>query len=246
MGYVVQLEVYEGPFDLLLDLIAKNEIDIWDIPIADITQQYLEYLHSLQVRDLAIGGEFLVMAATLLRIKAKLLLPQEQTGEEESEEEGDPREELVELLLRYRFFKEVAVFLREKYQASVCYYTKGYTIQEFDLTPIYTNLVGEVTLTELVHLYRELLIEVHREPPTHSVVQRVSVQERLALVRIQLVGQPSMSFSQLLQNNTPSEVVVTFLAILELVRLGEIRVVQDAPFGKIQIQPYALRLEVTG
>ena len=79
MGYVVQLEVYEGPFDLLLDLIAKNEIDIWDIPIADITQQYLEYLHSLQVRDLAIGGEFLVMAATLLRIKATLLLPQDQT-----------------------------------------------------------------------------------------------------------------------------------------------------------------------
>jgi len=91
MGYVVQLDAYEGPFDLLLDLIVKNEIDIWDIPIADITQQYLEYIHSLQVRDLAIGGEFLVMAATLLRIKAKLLLPQEQIGLEESEEEEDPR-----------------------------------------------------------------------------------------------------------------------------------------------------------
>ena len=123
---------------------------------------------------------------------------------------------------------------------------KGYTIQEFDLTPIYTNVVGDVTLTELARIYGELLVEVHREPLTHSVVQRVSVQERLAFVRIQLVGRPSMNFSQLLQNNTPSEVVVTFLAVLELVRLGEIRVVQDKPLGKIQIQPYALQLEVMG
>jgi segregation and condensation protein A len=246
MGYVVQLDAYEGPFDLLLDLIVKNEIDIWDIPIADITQQYLEYIHSLQVRDLAIGGEFLVMAATLLRIKAKLLLPQEQIGLEESEEEEDPREELVELLLRYRFFKEVAVFLRDRYQASVYYYDRGNRTEELDVTPVYTNLVGDITLNELAGMYRELLVEAQREPPIHSVVQRVSVQERLALVRIQLMGQSSVSFGQLLQNNTASEIVVTFLAVLELVRLGEIRVLQEKPFGNIQVRPYALEMEVMG
>ncbi len=90
MGYVIQLEAYQGPFDLLLDLIKQNEIDIWDIPIATITEQYLEYLYSLQELNLAITGEFLVMAATLISIKARLLLPKEALPEEEGEEEEDP------------------------------------------------------------------------------------------------------------------------------------------------------------
>src|SRR5690554_61261 len=103
MEYVVKVEAYEGPFDLLLDLIEQNEIDILDIPIAVVTQQYLEYLYSMQEQDLAIGGEFLVMAATLLRIKAKMLLPPEEAEQEEPEEEdADPREQLVEQLLRYK------------------------------------------------------------------------------------------------------------------------------------------------
>src|SRR5690554_2444973 len=131
MGYIIQLEVYQGPFDLLLDLIAQNEIDIWDIPIATITQQYLEYLYSLQERDLAIAGEFLVMAATLIRIKSRLLLP-EKPQEEETEEEKDPRQELVEQLLRYKFFKEVALLLRDKYDDAVCFYPKGQRGAGFD------------------------------------------------------------------------------------------------------------------
>jgi len=108
MGYLIQLEVYEGPFDLLLDLISKNEVDIWDIPIASITEQYLEYLYSLQEQNLAITGEFLVMAATLIRIKSRMLLPPEPVEEDELDEDFDPRRELVEQLLRYKFIKEVS------------------------------------------------------------------------------------------------------------------------------------------
>jgi segregation and condensation protein A len=244
MGYVVQLEVYQGPFDLLLDLIAKNEVDIWDIPIATITEQYLEYLYSLQEKDLAIAGEFLVMAATLIRLKSRLLLPQEQAVEEEEEEAEDPRRELVQQLLRYKFFKEVGEFLQERYLEASRYYTKGQSVALYDLAPIYTQPVGKLALEELREIYDHLLRELAKEPPVHTISPGISLQERMALVRLQLVGKPRVSFRALVKDNTPMEIVGTFLAILELVRLGEIGVAQNTLFGDIKIQPYALELEV--
>lgn len=125
MGYQIELDVYHGPFDLLLDLIAQNEVDLWDIPIATITEQYLEYLYSLQEQDLAITGEFLVMAATLIRIKSRLLLPQEPLASEDEEEPEDPRTELVEQLVRYKFFKEVAGFLEHRYGEAAKHFMQG-------------------------------------------------------------------------------------------------------------------------
>lgn len=244
MEYVIELEVYQGPFDLLLDLIAKNEVDIWDIPIAQITEQYLEYLYSLQEKDLAITGEFLVMAAELIRIKSKLLLPQEREEEEEGEPEEDPRAELVEQLLRYKFFKEAAQFLSERHQEASLYYTRGQAAAKYDLTPVYTQPIGNVTLERLSQIYQNLVTEQAQEPRVHTIESRMPLQERLALVRLQLVGQPRLSFAQLLRDDSPGEVVGTFLAILELVKLGEIRVVQTSMFGEIEIQPYALELEV--
>ena len=243
MGYVIQLEVYQGPFDLLLDLIAQNEVDIWDIPIATITEQYLHYLYSLQEQDLAITGEFLVMAATLIRIKSRLLLPQE-TLEEENLEETDPRIELVEQLLRYKFFKEVAQDLHERYQAAAYHFTRGQKAAQFDVTPIYTTPVGDVTISELAEIFHHLLVELDKQPPVHTIPVPISLQERLARVRLQLVGCSRLSFAELLQDRSPREVVVTFLAILELVRLGEIQVVQAESFGEIRIEPFALEVEV--
>lgn len=244
MGYVIQLEAYEGPFDLLLDLIAKNEIEIWDIPIAAITEQYLAYLYSLQERDLAVAGEFLVMAATLIRIKSRLLLPQEPKSPDLCTEEEDPREALVERLLRYKFFKETAQFLREKYEETLIFYDRGQTQTERSVAPIFTNPVGEVTLAELKNIYDGFLEEAKKEVPVHTVNKRVSVQKRLALVRLQMVGQPKVGFCDLLHNRSPQEIVVTLLAVLELVRLGEVRVAQKQSFGEIDIEPYALELEV--
>ncbi|HHU62188.1 MAG: segregation/condensation protein A [Bacillota bacterium] len=244
MGYLIQLEVYEGPFDLLLDLISKNEVDIWDIPIASITEQYLEYLYSLQEQNLAITGEFLVMAATLIRIKSRMLLPPEPVEEDELDEDFDPRRELVEQLLRYKFIKEVAEFLQGRYEQSTGLYTRGQPAAKFDFTPIYTNPVGDLTLRDLNQIYGSLKVEIVKEERVHSVPTRISVQEKLARVRIQLVGQPRVSFGDLLQDQTPAEVVLTFLAVLELVRLGEIAVVQEKSFGNINIVPYAIELEV--
>lgn len=243
MAYLIQLEVYEGPFDLLLDLISQNEVDIWDIPIATITEQYLHYLYSLQEKDLAITGEFLVMAATLIRIKSRLLLPQE-TFPEEDLEEVDPRVELVEQLLRYKFFKEVSQVLQERYQAAAFHFTRGQRAAKFDVTPVFTTPVGDITINDLAEVYRHLLLEVEKEPPVHTVVPSISLQERLAQVRLQLVGCSRLSFAQLLHDHSPREVVVTFLAILELVRLGEIQVVQMESFGDIDIEPFALEVEV--
>lgn len=245
MGYLIQLEAYQGPFDLLLDLIAQNEIDIWDIPIAKITEQYLEYLYSLQERDLAIAGEFLVMAATLIRIKSRLLLPPEPSSEEESEEEEvDPRLELVDQLLRYKFYKDVAEFLRGRYEQTAGVFTKGQPIGRIDLRPIFPNPVGKLTVHDLFKIYHELITEVAEAETVPSLPARISVQERLGLIRLQLVGQPRLSFHQLLRDQTPGEIVVTFLAVLELVRLGEVLVIQDQSFGEINVKPYALELEV--
>lgn len=243
MGYLIQLEAYEGPFDLLLDLIAKNEIDIWDIPIAAITEQYLEYLFSLQEQDLAITGEFLVMAATLIRIKSRLLLPPEPV-EEEFEEEVDPRLELVEQLLRYKFFKEVSVFLQERYSNAAQVFTRGQMAAQLDMTPIFTDPVGDVTVTDLKNLYSALITEAEKEEPVHSVPSSISLPERMARIRVQMVGQPRVTFQDLLRDSTPEEIVVTFLAILELVRLGEIAVVQHESLGPIGIEPFALEVEV--
>ncbi|NMB00522.1 MAG: segregation/condensation protein A [Firmicutes bacterium] len=244
MGYVIELEVYQGPFDLLLDLITQNEVDIWDIPIATITEQYLDYLHSLQEMDLAITGEFLVMAATLIRIKSRLLLPQESVDTDDPEESEDPRTELVEQLLRYKFFKEVAEFLRERHNSASSHYTKGQPAAYYDLTPIYTNPVGDVTVNELSDLYYNLFKELETEEPVHTISAGFSMEERLALVRLQLVGKPRLSFFELLRDESPTEIVGTFLAVLELVRLGEINVVQSKMFGEISIEPFALELEV--
>jgi len=244
MGYVVRLEVYQGPFDLLLDLIAKNEVDIWDIPIAAITEQYLEYLYSLQEKDLAIAGEFLVMAATLIRLKSRLLLPQDTQAEVEEEECVDPRAELVEQLLRYKFFKEAAGFLQERYGEAARFFTKGQQTELVNLIPIYTQPAGDLTLDDLREAYERLRSEEEKGQAVHEVLARVSLQERIALVRLQLVGRPRLSFRTLLRECSPGEIVGTFLAVLELVRLGEIRVVQQRLFGEISIEPYTWEVEV--
>jgi segregation and condensation protein A len=244
MGYVIELDVYQGPFDLLLDLVAKNEVDLWDIPIAAITEQYLAYLYSLQEKDLAITGEFLVMAATLIRIKSRMLLPQEPPEDETLEESEDPRTELVQQLVRYKFFKEAADFLQQRYAEAARQFTRGQRIESYDLAPVYTCPVGELTLEELRSIYQELISESETEPPVHTISSTISLEERLALVRLQLMGQPRATFSELVREDSVAEIVVTFLAVLELARLGEIRLIQTKSFGEIDIRPLELEVEV--
>ena len=242
MGYVIELDVYQGPFDLLLDLVAKNEVDLWDIPIAAITEQYLAYLYSLQEKDLAITGEFLVMAATLIRIKSRMLLPQEPPEDETLEESEDPRTELVQQLVRYKFFKEAADFLQQRYAEAARQFTRGQRIESYDLAPVYTCPVGELTLEELRSIYQELISESEKEPPVHTISSTISLEERLALVRLQLMGQPRATFSSWsggFSCRNCSDIFGCFG-----VGVREIRLIQTKSFGEIDIRPLELEVEV--
>ena len=199
---------------------------------------------------MAIGGEFLVMAATLLRIKARMLLPPDEVLEEDEAEEEDPRERLVEQLLRYKAFKEVAAQLTERYNGSTGFFTRGSAVHKSAKAPVFTNLVGGLTVKDLRLIFTQLITEFKAEPPQHTVVQRISLAERLAEIRVCLVGRNRLSFRELLAQGNRADVVVTFLAILELVRLREIRVRQSSTFGYIEILPEntlrSLMYETTG
>ncbi|NWF92008.1 MAG: segregation/condensation protein A [Syntrophaceae bacterium] len=230
--YTVRLDIFEGPLDLLLHLIQKNQLDIADIPIAVITEQYLDYLKWMKVLNLDIAGEYLLMASTLLYIKSKMLLP---TSSEEGEEEGeDPRAELVRRLLEYRKYKEAAAELEKK------------PLLERDVfvRPSPTESEGpaeeekvEVSLFELVEAFRKILERASSDGVHEVVLDRVSVEERIQEILSLLQREKrSMAFHLLFPEGTSRRVmIVTFLAILELVKMKLIRIFQSAPFETIRV-----------
>lgn len=246
MSYLVRLEVFEGPFDLLLDLIDKEKVDIWDIPIATITAGYLEYLHQMKQLDLAVSAEFLVMAATLLQIKAKMLLPPEpQLSDTLDDEEGeDPRDKLVEQLLTYKFYKEAARTLQEKGEGGFGVYPRGWQGENLPKVPVYTNPVGDLTLEDLVNLFEQVLEAACDQRKTTEIKRRVSVKERIGEIKTRLQEERRLAFSQLLDGAGVWDIIVTFLAVLELIKLREIRGKQGIDFGEIYIEALAWDKEV--
>lgn len=236
MSYEVRIENFEGPLDLLLHLIKKHEMEITDIPIAEITRQYLGYLDTLKSLNLDIAGEFLVMAATLLHIKSRMLLPPSETEGEEEEE--DPRAELVRRLLEYQVYKNAAEELELRPQLGRDVFVRALqdpalTEGEEDSAP------AEIGLFELVEALQQLLQQCAREEPSHFVTpERLSVTERIHHL-LDLLGQKKRLLFQDSFSETPDrhEIVVTFLALLELVRLSAVRFVQDRRFGPIWIYP---------
>ncbi len=234
MGYLVRLEIFEGPFDLLLNLIERDEIDILDIPIAKIAQEYLVYLKQMQEQDLVISGDFLVMAATLLQIKARMLLPHNPEVVA-TEDEQDPREELVGRLLEYKFFKEISTLLVDKWQLTATLYPRVVRRGE-KKDPIYTNLIGDISIDQLAKLYEQVLQVVDDEDPVQKIHRRVSLQECIARVRQRLLAVKEGTFTELVTVKERYWVILTFLAVLELVRKREILAVQDGEFGEIYLQ----------
>jgi segregation and condensation protein A len=244
MGTPVQykLEVFEGPLDLLLHLIEKNEIDIYNIPISEITDQYMQYLATMQELQLDVTSEFLVMAATLLSIKSKMLLPKppaidlEGLGEEE---EADPRMELVQKLLEYRKYKEIAEHLREKeIDRSLIY------MREADDLTAYAGKITEnplkgIHLSDLAMAFQRVL---HRSARRNRVARihrdTISVKERiLQLVDLLAENGGQMLFSRLFDEDADREmIVVTFLALLELVKMRKVTCHQEGLFEEIVIR----------
>lgn len=245
MGYKVKLEVFEGPLDLLLHLIHRLEIDIYDIPMAELTAQYIEHLHAMRVLQLDELSEYLVLAATLIEIKSKMLLPVHEgdvlDADHDFQEEEDPREELVNRLLEYRKYKEAALSLQEAASERSDYYTK---------LPADLSSLGEVIVTEtdeelnvydLIGAFQKLLARKKlRAPFSASIKQNeLSVSEKMDRIMIFLEQQNgSCSFQSLFENDDLSDLVVTFLSLLELMKRREVIVEQRSNFSELTVSAY--------
>jgi len=227
-----KLPVFEGPLDLLLHLIKEHKIDIYDIPIARITRQYVEYLELMKELNLEIAGEFLVMAATLIHIKSKLLLPPDEKQSEELIE--DPRTELVQRLLEYQAFKDTSLEFREKEDIWRNIFRRPLEQEEvFEIEP--EPLLFEVSLFDLMSAFKDLLskkpeevIEITRETLT--------VADKINFILEKLEGEDGMKFEDIFKEDfTKISLIVTFLALLELVRLGLVKAYQEKAFSPIWI-----------
>ena len=230
MSYKVKLDVFEGPLDLLLYLIKKNEIDIYDIPIAAITEQYLEYLELMRMLDLNIAGEFLVIAATLIHIKSKMLLPPDEK-ELLPEEEEDPREELVRRLVEYKKFKEVAGILQDLEGQRKKMFTRDIP---FEVEP--GEVFFEASLFDLIAAFTRVLKDVPKEMFQEIIKDEFTVEQKVHDLLHMLVVTPVICLFELFKNSKNKiEIIATFLAVLELIRLKEIIVAQKKNFSDIEI-----------
>ena len=227
-GLPIKLEKFEGPLDLLLHLIQRDEVDIRDIPIAHITQQFLHYLEMMRLLDLEISGEFLVVAATLMRIKARMLLPVEQPIEGE---EADPREELVRRLLEYRQFKEAAGTLREREEKRGLLYERGFIPPDENPEPL---PLASVTLFDLLDALDRVLVRLPEKSVYEMQGQIFDIEDKMALLGGLVREAGRLAFDTVMSECTSRlEVIVSFLAVLELLRTGRMAAEQDDPFGPI-------------
>jgi segregation and condensation protein A len=232
--YKVSLDIFEGPLDLLLYLIRKDELDIYDIPIETITSQYMEYLGAMRIMNLDIAGEFIVMASTLMLIKSRMLLPVEERVEEE-EEEDDPRWDLVRQLVEYKKFKDSAYQLHEiELQREGVFGRSGEGVN----IPVSSDVVlSDVGLFDLISAFNEALHRVEKENLREIFAEHFTVAEKIDEVRDMLIKQARVSISGIFrQMNSRNEIVCTFLAVLELIRTGLIRLEQERVFGEIWIE----------
>ena len=236
MDYKVRLEKFEGPLDLLLYLIKKQEIDIYDIPISKITEQFLEYLKMLEFLNLELAGEFLVMAATLMRVKARLLLPV-QVGEEEEEEEEevDPRQQLVQQLLEYQKYKAAATELDAmRYQRQLLFVRPEQEAEEPEQEAEYSY-----SLFDLITAFKGVL-EQAKSRYMDIRAEESSIEERMEYLRRRLEESEVIAFEDLFEADVGlAALIATFLAMLELLRLRIAKVKQSKPFGQIWIQRVA-------
>ena len=236
MSTRVQLEVFEGPLDLLLHLIKKNEVSITDIPIAAITEQYLATLELMQDLSLDVAGEFLVMAATLIHIKSRMLLPASEDVEDE-EEGGDPRAELARRLLEYQRFKDAAAQLEQREILTRDVFVRAGAPAEEITLPSFR----EVSVFELLTALRRVLERLPKENVHEVTLDKITVREKMTLLLDTLRAQGQVLFEALFSEaKTRMEIVVTFLAMLELVKGRAIRIIQEELGGPIVIQAAVL------
>jgi segregation and condensation protein A len=244
MSLNIKIENFEGPFDLLLHLIKKHQMDIYDIKIYDITNQYLAYLEQMKEMDLEITSEFVVIAATLLEIKSRMMLPKLVEEEVSADLENDPRKELVSKLLEYKKFKQVAEYLRGMEEAAGTVFSKKAEIIEVagEVSEDADILKG-LTILQLYNLYNELINRYSSKMNNNNILQSgisvdaFKIEDKMMYLRQRVMGKKHIYFSNLMEECTSKmEVVVTFLALLELIKLKNVTVVQESNFTEIYLE----------
>lgn len=230
----IKLDVFEGPLDLLLYLIKKDEIDVYDIPIAHITGEYLEYLQVMETLDLEIAGEYLVVAATLIRIKSSMLLPRNP----ETEEDEDPREELVRALLEYRKYKEASLELRSREGRNREIYGRSDLVAPVSVTK--SEFVNDFTLFDLLCAFKDVLDRVEEDVYCQVAIDRVNIEDRMSYIESIAEGSTGVRFADLFDDNPARTIIIlTFIALLELLRTRKIGLRQNGPFADIWLYPVA-------
>jgi segregation and condensation protein A len=231
-NFLFKLPVFEGPLDLLLHLIRENKIDIYDIPIIEITHQYIKHLELMKELNLEIAGEFLVMAATLIHIKSKMLLPPDE--EEKKEPAGDPRAELIQRLLEYQSYKESSGFLRKREEIWKNIFQKSMPDRE-DITFEPEPLLFEANVFDLITAFKKLL---EKAPAQALEITRetLTVADKINFIMDRIEKEEGIRFEDLFENGfTRLTLIVTFLALLELIRLGLVKIYQEKAFGVIWV-----------
>jgi segregation and condensation protein A len=232
--YTIKLHDFEGPLDLLLFFIKRDELDIYDIPIASITKEFLDYMHFLQQFDLEIAGEFLVMAAELMQIKVKMLLPPEQ-GEEE---ELDPRANLIQRLVEYKRYKEMSLQMKNREEEQMKVHYRGYRSADEHVVEEETgeDMIRDVTFFDLIASFK---FAIDRMPKKffHEIDKiNVTVEEQIAYIEEYFSRRSEATFYDLVKDFTERiRIVVTFLALLEVIRAKKIIIRQLRPFGDLSI-----------
>lgn len=242
MEYNVKLEVFEGPFDLLFHLIEKSKVDIYDIPIADITQQYVQYIEDVKKFDLEITSEFLVMAATLIEIKSKMLLPNKKEEQLEMDiEEEDPRQNLVKRLIEYKKYKNAATEFKSREQIYTKFFYKN--PEQFDqFLKCDTEELGDLEMKDLLDAFNRVLIKRKKINENRMHIreikrEEITLEDKLEQIKNLINKNSSLEFEKFFVNSFDrSEIVVTFLAILELMKLKFIIVQQNKTFGDIIVK----------
>jgi segregation and condensation protein A len=236
MSYEFKLDIFEGPLDLLLYLIKKNEIDIYNIPIALITEQYLKYIEVMQSFNLDLAGEYLVLASTLLHIKSKMLLPVDEDRDGEDEEGEDPREELVKQLVEYQAFKEAALKIDHRPVLERDVFKRGYPLT-VDVVETEEESLEEIDMFELLEAFRRIVASMDKTIMMDIDVEKMTLTDKINDIMERLAEGKTTTFGDLLEGHkTRKTMVYTFLAILELMKLRLIRVYQSSSFGSILIK----------
>lgn len=232
--YKVKLDIFEGPLDLLLYLVKRDELDIYDISIERITHQYLEYLQAFKELNIDVAGEFVVMAANLIYMKSRSLLPADQQPPDEEADDDDPRWDLIRQLVEYKKFKDAAEHLQSRQLENEKLFTRAFSDADIISMPV---RLGEVGIFQLINAFQNVLKRVDaREDLREIFNEHFTVSDKIDVILARLASGKGVRFSELFaQMASRVEIVVTFLALLELIRLRQIRAIQNQPFAEIEL-----------